>query len=299
MFYIYRNNIIKTGEVDACRAILDVWSNKNDISNPIPIVNATDTSQTTSLHKACANGHYTTVQLLLGRNALHLRNDSGNTPLHWASGAGHANVVRLLLDHYDALYFQQQEQQQKNTSATIDDSNQVERLDVLQKNNFGRSSLTEGFTSKDTKTVEHLLNHDSAEEDKLIGGLDKKELQDEDDVVETNNVITGEKKKEEKKGIVHEFDFKRGNIDEDIESDDDKERPSVLIRELVSIVVCVLSPKCYHTIHCYLSLFFCLQSKQTTKYSQYLMLTIHLVKLPLRIRQVWVYGVPPLSCHDG
>ena len=226
----------KTGEVDACRAILDVWSNKNDISNPIPIVNATDTSQTTSLHKACANGHYTTVQLLLSRNALHLRNDSGNTPLHWASGAGHAHVVRLLLDHYDALYFQQQEQQQKNTSATIDDSNQVERLDVLQKNNFGRSSLTEGFTSKDTKTVEHLLNHDSAEEDKLIGGLDKKELQDDDDV-EANNVATGETKKkeeEEKKGIVHEFDFKRGS-NEDIESDNEKKRPSVLIRELVSV----------------------------------------------------------------
>ena len=88
------------------------------------------------------------------------------------------------MDHYDALYFQQQEQQQKNTSVTIDDSNQVERLDVLQKNNFGRSSLTEGFTSKDTKTVEHLLNHDSAEEDKLIGGLDKKELKDDDDVEE-------------------------------------------------------------------------------------------------------------------
>ena len=242
MFYI---NIV-IGEVDACRAILDVWSNKEDTTttsnNPShPIVNTTDASQTTSLHKACANGHYTTVQLLLSRNALHLCNDSGNTPLHWASGAGHANVVQLLLDHYDALYFQQQEQQKKNAITTStqnnDDndhgSNQVQRLDVLQKNNFGRSSLTEGFTSKDTKTVEHLLNHDSADEDKLIGGLDKKEVKDD---VEANNVATGGEK-EKKKGIVHEFDFRRGDNEDNIESDDEKKRPSVLIRELVSIEV--------------------------------------------------------------
>ena len=97
-------------------------------------------------------------------------------------------------------------------------------LDVLLKNGFGRSALTEGFTSGDTKTVNYVLNHDSAEEEKLIGGLDKKDVGDK----EASDVAGGEKK-----GIVHEFDFLRGNDESEVGSEDD-ERPLVLIRELVS-----------------------------------------------------------------
>ena len=68
-------------------------------------------------------------------------------------------------------------------------------LDVLRKNNFGRSALTEGFSSGNTKTVEHLLNHDSAEEEKLIGGLDKKEVEDKK---EANAVVEGSKQSSDK-----------------------------------------------------------------------------------------------------
>ncbi|KAL9182426.1 hypothetical protein ACHAXT_013078 [Thalassiosira profunda] len=231
------------GEVDACRAILDVWSQKhtpNDERNdddaksssadgdaeqddaeqrPTTMVDAKDASHSTPLHKACANGHASTVQLLLSRGASHAPNDSGNTPLHWAAGAGHAACVRLLLDHYDAL-------SAKGTDDTQNDDTQ-KPLDVLLKNGFGRSALTEGFASGDTKTVEHLLNHGSAEEERLIGGLDKKEVGE----AEAGEVATGGKREGKQEGIVHEFDFLRG-VDEGEAERNDEERPSVFIREL-------------------------------------------------------------------
>jgi ankyrin repeat protein len=201
------------GEVDACRAILDVWSSKQQPTQAI--VNAIDNSQSTPLHKASANGHLSTVQLLLSRGAEHLQNDSGNTPLHWAAASGHAEVVNMLLSHYDA-------------AAKNNKKNKPQPLDVLLKNNFGRSALTEGFQSGDTKTVEHLLNHDSAEEERLIGGLDGKAV--EDDEMGMGGSEGGEVTKDSgdggKKSIVHEFDFLRdcGVAD----------GPCVSIRELVS-----------------------------------------------------------------
>jgi len=200
------------GEVDACRAILDVWSVKQQPSQNV--VNAMDNSQSTSLHKAAANGHLSTVQLLLIRGADHLQNDSGNTPLHWAAASGHAEVVNMLLNHYDAV------------AKTNKKNKPQQPLDVLLKNNFGRSALTEGFQSGDTKTVEHLLNHDSAEEERLIGGLDGKAVDDDEMAVDGSD--GGEAKKTGadggKKSIVHEFDFLRDCGVED--------GPCVSIREL-------------------------------------------------------------------
>ena len=202
------------GEVDACRAILDVWLSKQQPTQSI--VNALDNSQSTPLHKASANGHLSTVQLLLSRGADHLQNDSGNTPSHWAAASGHAEVVKLLLSHYDAAA----NNNKKNTPQ--------QPLDVLLKNNFGRSVLTEGFQSSDTKTVEHLLNHDSAEEERLIGGLDGKAVDDDEmglDGCEGGEVTKG-RGDGGKKSIVHEFDFLRDCGVED--------GPCVSIRELVS-----------------------------------------------------------------
>lgn len=203
------------GEVDACRAILDVWSKKQQATQTI--VNAIDNSQSTPLHKAAANGHLTTVQLLLSRGADHLQNDSGNTPLHWAAASGHAEVVNMILNHYDA------------TAKTSKKNKPQQPLDVLLKNSFGRSALTEGFQSGDTKTVEHLLNHDSAEEERLIGGLDGKAV--DDDEMGVDDSEGGEAKKNDgdsgKKSIVHEFDFLRDCGVED--------GPCVSIRELVSV----------------------------------------------------------------
>ena len=73
------------GELDAVRALLEVWSKK--ISD---YVNTTDGNGSTALHKSSASGHATVVQLLLFNNAKHLINTSGkNTPLHWAAANGH------------------------------------------------------------------------------------------------------------------------------------------------------------------------------------------------------------------
>jgi hypothetical protein len=209
------------GEVDACRAILDVWSSKQQHQQPPPaqsIVNAHDDSLSTSLHKASANGYLSTVQLLLSRGADHLPNDSGNTPLHWAAASGHAEVVNMLLSHYDA-------------------SKQQQPLDVLLKNNFGRSALTEGFQSGNTKTVEYLLNHDSAEEDRLIGGLDGKAV--DDDEMGVDNGDSGDAVGKDcsvggKKSIVHQFDFLR-DCDGAVENG-----PCVSIRELVSTILQIM-----------------------------------------------------------
>jgi 2-polyprenyl-3-methyl-5-hydroxy-6-metoxy-1,4-benzoquinol methylase len=126
------------------------------------------------------------------------------------------------------------------------------RLDVLKRNAFGRSALTEGFASGDTKTIERLLNHDSAEEERLIGGLSGKEVKTDEDDVDEKNVDGGEMEKKNasddniikanntKDGIVHEFDFlKDVNSMKHDDGDDEKslysnkqQRASVLIREL-------------------------------------------------------------------
>jgi len=212
------------GEVDAVRAILDVWSPGKSKDGDLPlesgqparIVDAADASGSTPLHKACANKHSSTARLLLSRGAdAHALNDSGNTPLHWAASAGGSDCVGLLLDHADALH----------------SLGRGGRLDVLLKNGFGRSALTEAFASGDTATVQHVLNHDSAEEDRLIGGLDRKDASEgeADEVAEGKSKGAGEKSDDEK-GIVHEFDFLRGS--EEGEAVDSDERPTVLIREL-------------------------------------------------------------------
>ena len=212
------------GEVDAVRAILDVWSpgkRKDDhlppddsTGRPARIVDASDASGSTPLHKACANKHASTARLLLSRGAdVHALNGSGNTPLHWAASAGGSDCVALLLGHADALH----------------SLGRGGRADVLLKNGFGRSALTEAFASGDTATVQHVLNHDSAEEDRLIGGLDRKDAgESEADEVAGDGGATGS----EERGIVHEFDFLRGSEEGDAAESD--ERPTVLIRELVS-----------------------------------------------------------------
>lgn len=232
------------GEVDACRAILDIWIPRyidgynNEKSSIVDV--AKDASQSTPLHKACSNGHTSVVQLLLARGfTSHAVNDSGNTPLHWAAAAGKAECVGLLLDQHDALV--------SSSSSSSSDKvfgNDGGRLDVLKRNAFGRSALTEGFASGDTKTIERLLNHDSAEEERLIGGLTGKEVKT-DKVLEEANVDGGNVEKTNASnniGIVHEFSFlKDVSSSVRVQQDEDEivqnnkqqqQRVSVLIREL-------------------------------------------------------------------
>lgn len=94
-----------------------------------------------------------------------------------------------MLDHFDAL------------SET--GGGDGKKLDVLLKNSFGRSALTEEYASGDAKTVEVLLNHDSAEEEWLIGGLKGEEVSAED-ADASEGGAGGDL------GIIHEFVFSTG-----------------------------------------------------------------------------------------
>jgi len=182
------------GDLDPVRAVLDCFPE---------IVDAVDAEDSTALHKCCANGHVSTTKLLLQRGAAHTTNRSGNTPLHWAAGAGHSEIVKILLE---------------NERLKPD-------MDVLAKNKFGRSSLTEGFASKETEVARLLLEHDSATEERLLMG--GKEI----DVSDDEEGGNGDGK--EKPSIVHEFNFRNQPYEEKEEMDEKKmSEQALLIREL-------------------------------------------------------------------
>eukprot|EP00980_Cylindrotheca_fusiformis_P006493 scaffold1378_cov137-Cylindrotheca_fusiformis.AAC.6 len=125
------------GEVDVLRALLSRF--------PRLISYADSESENTGLHMACANGHLHVVKFLVYHEHKFMKNKSGNTPLHWAASNGQAGIVNYL-----------------TKNSTLND------IDVLEKNRFGRSALTEGFSSQKEGVVEALLEHDSATEDKLL-----------------------------------------------------------------------------------------------------------------------------------
>ena len=234
------------GEIDAVRAILAKQC-KGDKSNEL--INSMDDNGNTALHKSCANGHDAVVALLLHHKAQFSPNKSENTPLHWAAANGHEKCVQLLVT--DPILNQKQENDGKDsdTAAT------ALKIDVLQKNQFGRSALTEGFSSQNTKVVGLLLEHDSAEEERLIGGNQK----DTDDTttttdgdksksngdIETNGEGNEDGEDSKTKGVIHEFLFRKRNNDaveknpddyHDIEKDGEivNSLKTLLIRELVS-----------------------------------------------------------------
>ena len=159
------------GETDVVRALV--------ASFPVLLNKAMDDSGVTPLHKAAANGHISTVHALIDAKSPFLKNKSGNTPLHWAASNGHAQVVALLLEHFSDI-------------------------DVLDRNEFGRSSLTEGFGSKSTETAKLLLAHSSASEEKLLMGAvetDDQAQENEDDT------MAHAKLRKSKGSIIHDFSF--------------------------------------------------------------------------------------------
>ena len=61
-------------------------NNDDAESSQTTLVDTTDGSGSTLLHKACVNGYSPSKRLLLSRDVRHLDNGSKNTPLHWAAG---------------------------------------------------------------------------------------------------------------------------------------------------------------------------------------------------------------------
>lgn len=125
------------GDLDVVRVLLEKFPSLVEYCHP--------DNRNTGLHMAAANGHTKVSKLLVvGHQHPFSKNSAGNTPLHWAAANGQADVVEFL------------------TTQTI------VPVDVLEKNGFGRSALTEGFTSQKEQVVKSLLEHDSATEEKLL-----------------------------------------------------------------------------------------------------------------------------------
>ena len=91
----------------------------------------------TALHYVSANGNLECIRELLRRGARSLSNSSGNTPLHWAV-------------------------QNKHLEATKELCANLPGCDILQKNDFGRSTLTEAFQTDDPQILDVVLAHSSA-----------------------------------------------------------------------------------------------------------------------------------------
>ena len=201
------------GELDAVRAILDKHGSDMTGGSSANFVDSADTEESTALHKASGNGHAKVCRLLLARGASHNGNSSGNTPLHWAAANGHDKVVQLILE----------EPRLKGI------------IDVLKKNSSGRSSLTEGFSSSNTKVVGILLEHESAAEERLIGGVKKDEENADDNVIDEDGPVDKSDKIGSGACAVHEFNFRRIETGADNESklpSTNGEAKTILVREL-------------------------------------------------------------------
>jgi predicted nicotinamide N-methyase len=129
------------GDLDIVRALAENFPS----SQPALLEFVHPDTGNTGLHMASANGHANIVKLLvLQYGHSFMKNSSGNTPLHWAAANGHASVVEFWT------------------------SQSIIEVDVLEKNKFGRSALTEGFSSEKEDVVKAILEHDSASEENLL-----------------------------------------------------------------------------------------------------------------------------------
>jgi ankyrin repeat protein len=120
------------GEEEDLRALLNAGAD----------VNFTDVGGSSAMHKAAANGEEACLKVLHQFGAKYAKNGQGNTPAHWAAQNGKAAALKFIIQNYE--------------------------VDVLCKNDLGRSILTEAFQSKCTDCIELCLSHDSASEERLI-----------------------------------------------------------------------------------------------------------------------------------
>jgi len=126
------------GEEDDLRALLNAGAN----------VNFTDAGGSTAMHKAAANGEEACLKVLHSFGATYSKNGTGNTPAHWAAQNAKAGALKFIIENYE--------------------------VDMLDKNDLGRSVLTEAFQSKCTDCIELCLSHESASEERLINPDGKK-----------------------------------------------------------------------------------------------------------------------------
>lgn len=94
------------------------------------------------LHKAAANGEVECLAVLKEFGAIHIPNMQGNFPCHWAAQNSKLDALRFLAENYD--------------------------VDMLVKNTFGRSTLTEAFQTNNADIIEFCLSHDSSSEERLL-----------------------------------------------------------------------------------------------------------------------------------
>ena len=163
------------GEDDDLRELLTTTS-----ADP----NYADDNGTTALHRAAANGQAGCLKVLKEFGSIHRPNVQGNLPIHWAALNGQVESLKYLFDHYD--------------------------VDVLTKNDAGRSTLTEAFQSQKTEVIEICLSHPSATEEKLmetespdaklVTTMDENDTNDDMDV-------DRDPAYDEKNAVVHEMDF--------------------------------------------------------------------------------------------
>mmetsp|Transcript_30032 Transcript_30032/g.39509 ORF Transcript_30032/g.39509 Transcript_30032/m.39509 type:complete len:485 (-) Transcript_30032:287-1741(-) len=185
------------GELDNVKAVIEQYN--------IP-VNFQDAQKNTALLYASCNGHLDVVKYLISQGAEFLENSSGNTPLHWASQNSQTEVVKFLTHHFQSI-------------------------DVLKRNTFGKSALSDAFASGKTEIINEILEHPSANEEALMGsqGGGADDLNDEckDADKQAAEVST-------ENSIVHTFNFMEGakNNSANEETEEAEGAKLVLIREL-------------------------------------------------------------------
>eukprot|EP00941_MAST-03F_sp_MAST-3F-sp1_P005215 g5215.t1 len=141
----------------------------------------------TALHYAAANGHLDVAKILVENGAKVLKNLSGNSALHWAAQNKHREVFEFLC------------------------SDACSNVDVLEKNDEGKSALTCAFASGDVEMAKLALAHKSAA--KLEDAKDTKGVENEDGTVSFSAGSNNDAPKKSKDAVhlegslVHDIQF--------------------------------------------------------------------------------------------